>query len=97
MIAEIDGSKIRSEADFHNSIAETLRLPCHYGKNLDALWDVLSTGVERPLRIIWRDSYLSQAAMPECFAKIVEVLRRVERQDMEWNLPEAERLDVVLS
>jgi ribonuclease inhibitor len=97
MIAEIDGSKVRSEIDFHNSIADILRLPHHYGRNLDALWDVLSTDVERPLRIIWRDSYLSQAAMPECFARIVEVLRRVERQDMEWSLPEAERFEVVLS
>lgn len=97
MIAEIDGSKVRSEIDFHNSIADILRLSHHYGRNLDALWDVLSTDAERPLRIIWRDSYLSQAAMPECFARIVEVLRRVERQDMEWSLPEAERFEVVLS
>lgn len=97
MILEIYGSKVRSEADFHDAIVEALRLPPHYGKNLDALWDVLSADVERPLRIIWRDASLSKAAMPECFAKIVEVLRRVERQDIEWNLPEAERFDVVLS
>ena len=38
----IDGSKIMSEGDFHKVVAKELDLPSWYGKNLDALWDVLT-------------------------------------------------------
>ncbi|WP_285720603.1 MULTISPECIES: barstar family protein [unclassified Pantoea] len=32
----------------------------YYGKNLDALWDCLSTDIERPIRIPWCHSDLSK-------------------------------------
>ena len=47
----IDGSKIVSEEDLHKTIAEGLNLPSWYGMNLDALWDVLTGIVGRPLKI----------------------------------------------
>lgn len=97
MIVEIDGDQIRSEAEFHGALARGLGLPVYYGKNLDALWDVLSTEVERPVLVVWRDASSSQAAMPESFEKIVEVLRKVERQDIAWGFPETERFGFVLS
>lgn len=97
MIVEIDGSQIRSESDFHDAVSKALHFSTHYGRNLDALWDVLSADIERPVRLVWRDASSSQVAMPERFEKIIELLRRVERQDVEWNLPESERFEVVLS
>jgi ribonuclease inhibitor len=91
MIVEIDGSQVCSEADFHRVMVEGLNLPAHYGRNLDALWDVLSTDIERPVRIVWINSRISEDEMSADFAKIVELLRNVELQDVAWNLPEAER------
>lgn len=38
----IDCSAIRSKADFHEALAQTLRFPEWYGKNLDALYDCLT-------------------------------------------------------
>jgi ribonuclease inhibitor len=80
MRIDIEGGSIRSEADFHEAIARALGLAGHYGRNLDALWDVLSTDVERPLSIVWKHSEQSRASMSG-FAKVVDVLRRVEEHD----------------
>lgn len=95
MIIEIDGEAIQSEADFHYALGESLDLSSYYGRNLDALWDVLSTDVERPIRIEWKNAAASKAVMGECFDRLVNVLRRVESQDVEWNLPE--RFELVLT
>ena len=38
----LDGEKIRSNADLHNTFAASLDLPDWYGGNLDALHDVLT-------------------------------------------------------
>ncbi|QBI03057.1 barstar family protein [Pseudoduganella albidiflava] len=85
MELELDGQAIRSEADFHAAIMAALPFPHYYGRNLDALWDVLSTDVERPVRMVWRHSAFSREAMGERFDTIVSILRDVERQDVELN------------
>jgi ribonuclease inhibitor len=88
MNIEIDGSRIMNEAEFHTAISQALSLAAHYGKNLDALADVLSADVERPVVLVWKNSSLSEQNMGACFAKIVTVLRRIEHQDAEWGLEE---------
>jgi ribonuclease inhibitor len=35
-----------------NAFMRDLPLPEHFGRNLDALWDVLSTDIEEPLEIV---------------------------------------------
>jgi ribonuclease inhibitor len=94
MKIEFDGEAILSEGDFHDALAEALDLTGYYGGNLSALWDVLSTDVERPVRLVWENSAVSQAAMGSGFDRLVDVLRRVEKQDTEWNLPN--RFELVL-
>lgn len=83
-IAEIDGSKIQSEADFHREIALALSFGGHYGKNLNALWDVLSRDVERPISLLWKNASMSREAMPAEFDKIVGVLKDVAEQDLSF-------------
>lgn len=84
----IDGEAIKCEADFHGAIAKALNLSPYYGKNLDALWDVLSTDVERPVTLVWKNSQLSKVSLAENFEKIMAVLKRVESQDADWGLDE---------
>lgn len=84
----IDGEHIKSEADFHNAVVNALHLSSYYGRNLNALWDVLSTDVERPLTLIWKKSQLSKAFLGDAFEKLTGILRRVEAQDNEWGLVE---------
>lgn len=44
---------VRSMDDVYQQMAQQLPLPAHFGKNLDALWDALSTDLPGPLEIIW--------------------------------------------
>ena len=94
MNIEIDGSAILSEGSFHDAIASALDFGPYYGGNLDALWDVLGTDVERPVRLVWHDSNISRAAMGASFSRIVDVLRAVEKEDIE--LQYSSRFELVL-
>ena len=40
---ELDGSKMKTLKETHLYLKETLNLSVHYGENLDALWDELSS------------------------------------------------------
>ena len=42
MLKTLEGNEIKSEMDFHVAIAGTLGFSRHYGKNLEALWDVIA-------------------------------------------------------
>ncbi len=42
-VLNIDGNLIGNRDELHNTIAWQLQFPDYYGRNLDALWDLLST------------------------------------------------------
>lgn len=44
---------VRSMDDVYHQMAQQLPLPPHFGNNLDALWDALSTDLPGPLEIVW--------------------------------------------
>jgi ribonuclease inhibitor len=92
---EIDGHHIHTETEFHSTFAIALNLPGHYGKNLDALGDVLSADIERPLVLIWKEALASKGSMGDTFDRVVEVLRRIEDQDVAWGLAEKFELQLV--
>ncbi|WP_258555994.1 barstar family protein [Moraxella ovis] len=48
----IDGNIVKTEKDFHRTLAIQCDVTEFYGHNLDALWDLLSWGVERLHRSI---------------------------------------------
>ena len=67
----------------------------YYGNNLDALWDVLTTDIERPVKLIWYNSAISHKNLgEENFQRIVEVLQDVQTWDQKqgWD----ERFEFVL-
>ncbi|WNJ81272.1 barstar family protein [Cedecea neteri] len=90
----LDGSNILTEADFHHAMSELLYFGPYYGKNLDALWDTLSSDVERPVKIIWLDSELSKKFLGEYFNKIIYVFERAKQQDLKFNWDE--KFDYIL-
>lgn len=67
--------------DVHAALATALDFDSYYGYNLDALWDVLTTDVERPLIIQWENSTVSATRMGAEFEKIVNVLRKAMEFD----------------
>jgi ribonuclease inhibitor len=83
----IDGRAISYESDFHCQIAKALDLKC-YGRNLDALWDILSGGVERPFAIVWMNSSWSRDQLGSVFDSIVRIFDKAIAQDERWGLVE---------
>lgn len=73
----------------HRVLSEKLDFGPYYGANLAALWDRLTTDVERPVRLIWKDAASSRAALGEdLFAKIIKLFRDVEQQDRDFGRSE---------
>lgn len=85
----LQGDAIKSEYDLHRTLAEELDFGPYYGANLAALWDRLTSDVERPVRLIWKNAASSQAALGEVlFAKITKLFRDVEQQDRDFGRTE---------
>ncbi len=79
----LDGTVILSVKAFYDEIAKVMPLPDYFGRNLDALADVLTTDVEGPFEIIWEHALISKKAMKGDYAKIAAMLKRsaAERDD----------------
>lgn len=84
----IDGDVIRTEQDFHLTLSSELKIGNFYGENLHALWDVLSSSVERPVTLTWKKSGKSRQVLGADFDTIVDVLRRVKMQDEKFEWPD---------
>jgi ribonuclease inhibitor len=79
----VNGKSIQSLGDFYDEITKLLSLPEYFGRNLDALADVLTTDIEGPFEISWEFSSVSKKALKRDYSKIVSLLKRVakERED----------------
>lgn len=75
---------IRTLDQLYNELARQLGFPPHFGRNLDALWDVLTADIEGPLEIVWEDPELSRAGLGDGYARLVSLLEdaAAERGDM---------------
>jgi ribonuclease inhibitor len=80
----LDGQAIQSLDSFYQLIGKVLPLPDYFGRNLDALADVLTTDLDGPCEILWEQSAVSKEAMKRDFQRIRTVLKRVgqEREDI---------------
>lgn len=85
VIIVINGSAIHSERDLHDFLKAQLQLGDFYGCNSAALWDRLTTDVERPVHIVWEDSESSRIALGDAtFSKYVKLFNDVADQDAEY-------------
>jgi ribonuclease inhibitor len=84
----LEGGALRSVEAVYDALQAGLGLPSHFGRNLDALWDALTTDVPGPVAIVWRDSAASRAALGPEFDRLVAVLREAAaaRPDLELRL-----------
>lgn len=82
----LDGQSIQSLGLFYKEIEKVLPLPDFFGRNLDALADVLTTDLAGPCEIVWENSSVSKQAMKKDFSKIRTVFKRVarEREDIRF-------------
>lgn len=96
MIIEVDGAFLNSEMDFYGIVSDGIGVDSDYCSNLDALWDLFTTDVERPFRIVFRNSTAARKKMPVFFDKLLALLRDVESQDRELGLAEGERFELIV-
>lgn len=52
-VTRLEFSDVYSLEDFYRQLAIQTDLPAHFGRNLDALFDVLTTDLPGPLQIVW--------------------------------------------
>jgi ribonuclease inhibitor len=77
---KLAGKSIRSLDEFYSEIAGKLRFPDYFGRNLDALWDVLTTDIKGPVELAWEDSDVSKKSMGKDFEKVTALLQDVEKE-----------------
>jgi ribonuclease inhibitor len=82
----LDGRVLHSADDFYNELSRQLSLPGHFGRNLDALWDALSTDVEGPFEILWQHSGLSKNRLGKDFDSFIILLRDLEAEREDFRL-----------
>jgi ribonuclease inhibitor len=82
----LPGKAIRSVEEFYDEVARELHFPDHFGRNLDALWDVLTTDIEGPVELVWEDSADSRKSMGKDFEKISSLLQDVAKERKDFHV-----------
>ena len=86
----IDGAVINSAQKFHDFVADVFDLP-YYGANGNALWDVLTGSIERPVHVKWVNARLSRQGMgAEEFDRLSGLLRKAAERDKQFKYPPLE-------
>ena len=79
-VVNIDGSALRSLDDLHDQIAAHPDTPDFYGRNLDALGDVLTGFFQPPLDIRVCHAEAARLSMGADFEKMMSVLQDACRE-----------------
>ena len=87
----IDGKINKSIKSIHDKLALELDFGPYYGGNLSALWDMLSTEVERPFEICFVNVHELEN-LGNDFDRLIAVLKRTEQHDIESNCKEKFKL-----
>ena len=82
----LEGTTIRSLENLYDQLSTRLTLPEHFGRNLDALWDVLSTEVEGPFEIEWANADHSKKSMGKDFDRAVRLLQKLKKERDDFKL-----------
>ena len=75
----LDGAAVSSASDVYDALARALAFPGGFGRNLDALCDMLTTDVMGPVEIVWRDAEVSRARLGEVYGNLAGLLVEVAR------------------
>lgn len=82
----LNGRVIRSLDDLYDRLESRLALPAHFGRNLDALWDVLSTDVEGPFEMVWKHADESKQLMGRDYNRVIKLFKQLEKERDDFKL-----------
>lgn len=86
-ICVLDGEEIRDKEKLHEMLAEALKFPNWYGKNLDALYDCLTDGQEET-EIVVRNRELLREHLGRYAELFLKVLFQAEQERAHIHLKE---------
>jgi len=72
----LNGRNIDNEDEFHTEFAKRAQLGSGYGRNRDALYDVLTGDIEWPVKVIWEHASQSKVRMGAAYDEVVGTLLR---------------------
>lgn len=90
----INGTEYNNVKQIHQLFAKEFDWN-HYGHNLDALWDFLTTEVERPFLIKCKNNSKAEAQIGKDYISILNLLKEVEQWDKE-NFAEGKRFILIV-
>ena len=78
----LHGSAIENEADFHDAIDRAARSAgfVGYGRNPDALWDVITAILPPPVDVRWHNVDACRDVLGNRLERIIAVFRDAERE-----------------
>ena len=76
----IDLADVTTTEQFHEILVKELPLPEHYGRNLDALYDVL-TDEARGWNIIFYNTTTLEKELPEYLGKLKKLSLRAQKEE----------------
>ncbi len=82
MTYTIDLSEVKSTEELHDLLQEVLPLPDYYGRNLDALYDVL-TSFSEPMEIRFINTADAEAFIGEYMQSLYELCGDVREENPE--------------
>ncbi|MGA8850523.1 MAG: barstar family protein [Aeromicrobium sp.] len=80
VVRELDTRHVRDPDELYDQIAAAWELPSWFGRNLDALWDVLGDLAVSPLLVVWTGYGDLAEIDPELAQTVLELLRDASTQ-----------------
>ena len=78
----LDFAALDTVEAIYDTLADQLRLPAHFGRNLDALWDTLTTDLPGPIEIVLANESAAKPAMRPFLRRLAALLHEAaERRD----------------
>ena len=82
----LDGKTVKARETLFAEIGRQVKLPAHFGNNLDALYDFLATDLTGPAEIYWDNYSLYRANELKAMAEVRSLLEDVAAERPEIKL-----------
>ncbi|QKG56371.1 barstar family protein [Hymenobacter sp. BRD128] len=76
----LPGRQLATRDELHDWLNEALAFP-YYGRNLDALWDLISATIPLPVTLIWQDFAHSQLLLGDYADRTLQVFQEAADLD----------------
>lgn len=70
----------------YSALHDQLDLPRHFGRNLDALYDVLTADVAGPVEIVWKEHAWARPKLGADYDRLITTLREIESEREDFRL-----------